>query len=203
MATFVITNLASEKIHLGDFYKTLDVGEVLTLTGRDPSEVSGLLAVQREVSAGNISFSMTPTAEELASGLMVPPNAIGGDDFQEVAAADLLSGLALIRIDCPVGGGGADDVVGYAVNTLPYKFRLIDVWAKISTGVAGTWELRDEPAGAGSVLATMDSTTAAERVAATEQATTVATPGATKGLFVYRSDSTAVGEVLALIRRES
>jgi len=202
MAKFTIVNLTSDAIHLGDFYYTLPGGATLELENRSPSEVPGLRVVQEQLALGNISFSIEYTADELASGLMAPPNSITGDDFQEVAAAALLSGVALLRINCPVGGGGADDVVAYALDNLPYKFRVVDAWAKISTAVAGTWELRDEAAGAGNVLATMDSTSLG-RADASDNASAVATPAVTKGLFVYRSDSTAVGEVFVLIRRES
>jgi len=204
MATFSITNISSDEVHLGDFYLTIAAGETKTLSNRSVDEVSGLSSVQREVADGNITFTVTPTADELASGLMAPPNSISGDDFQEVAAAAPLSGVAEIRSEFAAGGGGSpDDVALYAANALPYKFRVLDAHVKVSTAVGGsTLLLRDEAAGAGTLLASM-SGAATGRSEMSDNLTAVATPGATKGLFLRRSDNGVAGEVIITIRRES
>lgn len=204
MATFTITNISSSEVRLGDFYLTIAAGATKTLQNRTVDEVPGLVSVQREVAAGNITFTVTPSAAELASGLLSPPNSISGDDFQQVAAADLLSGVAVIRQSFVAGGGGApDDVAIYALNALPYKFRVLDAHAKIATAVGGSsLQLRDEAAGAGNLLATMSSA-AVGRQDMSDNLTAVATPGATKGLFLRRSDDGAAGEVIITIRRES
>jgi len=204
MATFTITNLSSGDVNLGDFYYTLAVGETLTLDNRSASEISGLAAVQRELVAGNITFQVTYSADELGSGLMTPPNTIGGDDVQEVAAADLLAlPTSIYSIIAAGGGGAADDVTLYAINTLPFKMRVMQAWMEVTTAVgASTAVLRDEAAGAGTVYATFDSATTGLKPTTTVTGLLL-TPGATKGLFVRRSDSGVAGNVFVLVRRES
>lgn len=204
MATFTIVNLSSDPIPMGDFYfRDLAVGETLVLTDRSASEVSSLRVVQEELAAGNISFSVAYTAAELASGLMSPPNSIGGDDFQEVAAATPMAPVSTFYKAFVAGGGGPDDVVIFAANNLPFKFRVLDAHVKVSAPIGGaTLLLRDEAAGAGNLLASM-SGAAAGRDEMSDNTTAVATPGATKGLFLRRSDNGVAGEVIVTVRRES
>jgi hypothetical protein len=204
MATFTITNVSSGEVHLGDFYYTMDAGEVLTLTNRSPSEVPGLASVQAALAAGDITFSIAYTADELDSGLMTAPNTVGGDDTQEVAAADLLALPTSIYNEVAAGGGGApDDVTLYALDAVPFKFRVLQAWFDVTTAVgASTCELNDEAAAAGTTLATF-STGAAGLVPTTSDIGAVLTPSATKGLFLRRSDSGVAGNLIVLVRRES
>jgi hypothetical protein len=206
MAQIVITNIHTEAVHLGDFYKTLAVGETITLENRDPNELSGMPTVQTALAAAQISLVITPSADELASGLLTPKNAVEAQDFQAVAAADPAAPIQVIYKAFAAGTPGTpDDVVIYAANALPYKMRVLDVIGFVATNIAAeTVKVNDEAAGAGTDAATLDYGAATGRVVdAAVTATTVYTPGATKGLFLRRSDQGVAGEVLILVRRES
>lgn len=206
MATFTITNLTSEDIYLGDFYAWCRVGTPMVLENRSADEVSGLRVTQEQLAAGNISFVITSTAAELASGLLAPSNTVEARDFQQVAAADVAAPVQVLFKAFAAGvGGSPDDVVVYAAGELPYKMRILDVIGFVDTTVvAATVDVQDEAAGAGTTAATLDFATATGRVTNdTFTGTTVYDTGATKGLFLRRSDDGVAGEVLIYVRRES
>lgn len=204
MATFTITNLTSNEVHLGDFYKTLAGNEVLVLEDRSPNEVPDLKSVIAKLAAGSISFSVDYTAEEISTGMMSPPNAVEAQDFQQVAAADVASPIICFRKEMVAGGGGApDDVEIFAAGALPYTMRVLDVIGLIDTAVvASTLSIRDEAAGAGTESAALDSGSAGRVVDPNKTVSAVYTPGATKGLFIRRSDNGVAGEVQVYVRRE-
>jgi hypothetical protein len=202
MATLLITNLSSGVVNLGDFYTSLAVGASISVDRR-PGEIPLLSALMASLSAGDVSMSVTYTADEIASGLQSPDKAVEARDMAPgVAGGDGLDPGILMKFDVPVGGGGADEVTLIAAGALPYPFQVCDVWANISTAAAGSWVLGDEAGGAGTDIATLDSTTTGVRVPSTAPLTSIAVAlGAAKGLFLARSDSTAVGEVFALVKR--
>jgi len=206
MATFTITNLTSADIYIGDFYATCRVGTPLVLTNRSVDEVPGLRVTQEQLALGNISFSITPTTDEEASGLMAPTNSVQAQDFQRVAAGDAAAPVQVFFKAFAAGAGGApDDVTIFAANALPYKMRILDVIGFVSVNIAThTVDVQDEAAGAGTAAASLDYGAATGRVVdTTVTGTTVYDVGATKGLFLYRSDSGVAGEVLIYARRES
>lgn len=200
-----ITNLTSSPVYIGDIYTSVPVGSPLTIE-RSASDLSGMAALQKAIADGDVSIVVTPTADELASGLLAPPSSIQAQDMAPVAAADVGSGLILLRVPMTAGGGGSpDDITVYALNALPYKFRIVDSWAFISAAVGGaTVTAYDEAAGAGTAgPAISGAATGRAAGAPASDASTVYTPAATKGLFLRRSDDGVAGEAFLLIRRES
>ena len=123
-----------------------------------------------------------------------------------VAATDVASGLVLFHKAFTAGGGGSpDDVTVIAANALPFKFRVVDAWAAIGTGIgASTLNVYTRAAGAGTLLAgPIDSASAQLARMTGPTASVVATPASTEGVFVRRSDDGVAGEVFILVRRES
>lgn len=205
MATLRITNLTSAELLLSDFYANVAAGAYVDIT-RPANRLGELANLQSLIADGSVSLAVTYTADEIASGLLAPPQALQPQDLAPVAAATALGGLALIRVPLAAGGGGSpDDTQVYAVNALPFKFRVVDCWARVVTGVGGsTVAAYTQAAGAGTLLGTMSSAAAAARSPATDvTATAVAVPGATEGLFIRRSDDGVEAEVYLLIRPES
>ena len=204
MAILTVTNLQSvADLYLSDLYATIPAGKSVATT-RAASDLPRMFSLQAAMAAGTASLSVAYSADEIASGLMAPPNAISGDDFAAVASTAVLSGDSLIRKACvSVAGGTADDQVIYVANTLPFKMRVVDAWAFVSAAGAGTWTVNDQAAGAGQVMATLDSTATGRAGDTAPNATLVATPGALIGLFVHRTNKTTAGEVFIRVRRES
>jgi hypothetical protein len=206
MATIVLTNITNpkEKVLIQDLYaKVPDVAPFTLTFSRPMGALSAMPSLQAALDAGQVTMAITPTAAELGSGLLSPPNVVGADDIQAVPAAQVGAPYQSFYVNCPVGGGGADDVTMFAVNTLPYKIRVLDAVCMISTAAAGSWTVRTAAAGAGTALATFSSASTGRVVSTAPTATTVVSPGATVGIFVRRTDSTTVGEVMLLVRRES
>lgn len=213
MATITITHLGvggdladlpESDIYLRDLNVALHFGSPITIT-RPP----GMLAMMEGIAelAGatvpKISFTETLTAAEKASGTAAPSDSIQASDIAAVASTAALSGAILVRKDCPSGGtaGTADDVVIIAAGALPRKLRVIEAWAFVTAdNTANPIVLRDEAAGAGTIVATMTGTA----LGRTETTTLggLLTPGATKGLFVRRDDRHTACVVYALLRPE-
>lgn len=203
MATIDITNVTSLEVHLGSFYKTLAASETISLTGRDPGELSGMPDVQKELAAGNITVTITPTADELASGLLAPQQSVEAQDAAPVAATDVAALEQTFFVDVVATGAGADDVTVYAAGALPYKFRILEAIFYIETSPgASTATLRDEAAGAGNALGAFDQS-ATGKIDSDDVTTPVVTPGASIGLFLRRSNGNSVGKLVVRVRRES
>lgn len=203
MASVVITNVSAGEVHIRDLYKTLAAGEAVTIS-RTAAEITGMAGLQEAAADGTVTIAYTRSADEVASGLDLPP-VVDGGDLAAVASTDKVSDCAVIRIPFTAGAGGsADDVTAYAVNTLPFKFRVLDAWALIATNVvSASVTVRTAAAAGGTLLATL-SGNATGRVSTTAPtATAVATPGASAGLFLRRSDSGLAGEVFLLVRKEA
>lgn len=203
MAALLITNLTNDVVNLGDFYTSLAANASITVN-RAPGEISLLTNLMTALADGDVSMSVTYTADEIASGLQAPSKSVESRDIapNAVALGDGLDPCILVSFDLPVGGGGADELILIAAGALPYKFAVIDVWGKVTTGVAGSWVLGDEAAGGGQTLGTVNSASADPRVPSTvPDGPVTVTPGADIGLFLARSDNTAIGSIYALIKR--
>lgn len=202
MASLLITNLSADVVNLGDFYTSLAVGASITVT-RAPGEINTLTALMASLAAGDVSMSVTYTADEIASGLQAPSKSVEARDMAPgVIGGDGLDPGILLSFDVAVGGGGADELTLIAAGALPYGFFVADVWAKITTAVAGSLVLNDEAAGAGQVIGTLSTAATGPRIPSTApDGPVTVVPGAAKGLFLARSDSAAIGSVYALIKR--
>lgn len=212
MADVTITNLTTSPVYLRDLYTSVPASKSITVS-RAASDLSRMSGLQAAVAAGTVAVSVVLNAVEQASGLAVIPGTVEAQDMAPVAAAAAAAGDIEIRKAFAAGGavGTADDVAIYAVNTLPFKMRVLDAYAIISTASAGANHvitIRDQAAGAGNVAGVIDSA-ATGRYAVSFASNTVAntstvlTPGASVGLFLHREDRDAAGEVVIKVRRES
>ena len=203
MATFVLTNISAEKVHLGDLYKTMKPGEIVTLPKRSVNDLPRWPSLQRELAAGTVTLVVTPTTDEDDSGLLSPPNAVEAGDVREVAPGDVFAVCISLRKAFLTGGGGADDVILIAADAIPYKLRILDVLVLCTTSPgASTVVLRDEIAGAGTAIATLDTGTVGRKVDAAFEGFLLEQTTAAKGLFLRRADNTVEGEAIVLARRE-
>jgi len=205
MATIVVTNIVAVPVLINDLYATVPVGGSVT-TQRSTAQISSMAGLQAAVAAAQVTVAVTLSADEIASGLAVTAGSVQAVDMQPVAATDAVAPTFEIRKSFTAGAAGVvDDIVVYAANALPFKMRVLDVYALVSTaGVAGakTLTVRDEAAGAGTVVATIDDT-ATGRIAPTAfTASTLLTPGTLKGLFIRRDQRDVAGEVVIVARRE-
>jgi hypothetical protein len=202
----VVTNISAVPVPIGDLYTTIPVGGSVT-TKRSASQLASMVSLQKAVEAGTVTVAATEESFETASGLAVAPGTVAAADVQPVAAADAAAATFEIRKSFTAAAAGAqDDVTIYAANALPFKLRILDAYALVATIGTGaaTLTVRDEAAGAGTAVAVMSSA-ATGRISpsAAFTATTVLTPGATKGLFIRRADRDAAGEVVIIARRET
>jgi hypothetical protein len=97
--------------------------------------------------------------------------------------------------------GQADDVTLYAAAA-PFKFRILDVVAKVSAAVAlSTLTLRTATGGGGSALSSdlSSATTGTKR----DDATASATVAAAGSVYLRRSDRAVAGEVIITCVREA
>lgn len=202
MAQLTITNVSQEDVYLGDLYATIKAGESATVE-RSATDLPNMKALQENVADGKLTLAVAYSADEAASGLHLAPAVVEGGDIAPVAGSNPVSGLITIFKSFAAGGGGSpDDVEIFPVNGLPFKFRVVDfvLYVSASPG-ASTVELQDESGGTGSVLASADSGTTGRQTNA-EDTTGVADPGATKGLFLRRSDDGTAGEAVIIARPE-
>lgn len=216
MATIRITNLTAADYWLNDIYTSVPASSFIDVT-RTPAEISSMKGLEAAVAGGTLSAAVTYSADEqaaLASGngplaSLLVPGSLSPAPVAPVAATDILALPITLLKDMASGGapGTADDVTIYAVNTLPYKIRILDVQANIRTAAAAsTLEVRSEAGGLGTLAATVDSGATGTVHAASlgsSNVSVVLTPGALVGLFVRRSDRSVTGEVLITARRES
>lgn len=204
MATIIVTNLDTVPTTVGDLYTTLAVGGSVT-TSRALTDLPRMANLQNLIANGKVSLSVTNTADESASGLASSPNSVGADDFASVSAATVAAPLQTMYVSIASGGGGSPaDSTLFAVNTFPYKVRVMDVVGYVSTAVAAsTVTVRTAAAGGGALLGSLDSATTGRKETTAPVGTTVVTPGGAVGLFVRRSDNGVACEVMLTVRRES
>ena len=82
---------------------------------------------------GNVSLSVTYSADEVQSGLHAPPSTIEAVDVAPVAVATPAAALVTIyKPLAPGGGGSPDDVEIFPAGSLPFKFRILDCIVLVS-----------------------------------------------------------------------
>ncbi len=208
MAVLTIANVSSSDFFLNDVYATIAAGDSIQVT-RSPAEISSMAGLQAAVADGVLTASVAFSADELASGIGLPivSESVSVDSIVPVASTNPIGQEIVIYKALATGGtsGTADDVTIYAVNTLPYKIRILSAEAHISTAVAlSTLNVRSAAAGGGTLAAgPIDSGSTGIAAATGPNATVVLTPGALVGLFVRRSDRSVVGEIVIKARIES
>jgi hypothetical protein len=206
MASLTITNVSASDYWLNDIYATVPAGEAVVVT-RSPAEISSMAGLQAAVADGVLTSSVEFSADELAADLssVVAPASVGAVALNPVAATAVDAPLVTFRKAMTSGGasGTLDDVTIYAVNTLPYKVRILDAMALIGTAGPGSSVLsvRSAAAGGGTLAATIPSDATGVARMSGPNASVVLTPGASVGLFIRR-DRSVVGEVVITARRE-
>lgn len=205
MAQIQLTNLTSNALPLGDLgSKSLAGNETITIT-RPANALPQMASVIAAVAAGTLSVTVTPTAAELASGFLSPPQSVQAEDLAPVAATDAAAVCGKWRLPMTAGTPGtADDVTLFAVNNLPFKVRVLGVTARIATAIpTATVTARTQSGGAGTAFGAIDAGTAGLVHDDGKTATTVLTPGSTVGVYARRSDRGVAGELFIEWRRES
>jgi hypothetical protein len=201
MAQLTITNQTSDPVYIKDLYTSVPVGTPLVVD-RSATDLASMTGLQDAVAAGQVTMSITYSAAE--QPLATAPDVVEAVDAAPVTAGTVEAPPITIRHRFAAGGGGApDDVTIYAVNTFPYKVRMLDVTCYIDAAVgASTVELRTAAGGGGSLLGDFDSATTGRKKDAAQTITPVIVPGAPVGLFVRRSDSGVAGDIVLTCRRE-
>jgi hypothetical protein len=207
MATLTIANVSSSEFFLNDIYVAIAAGENIVVS-RSPAEISSMAGLQAAVADGILTATVAYTPDEIAAGLSSPiaPASVDADAVAPVAATDVDSAPVIFRKAFTSGGssGTLDDVVIFAVNTLPYKVRILDAHALISVAGPGASVLavRSAAGGLGTLAATLPADVLGVSRMDGPNASVVLTPGASVGLFVRRDRST-VGEIVITARREA
>jgi len=208
MASLSITNISASAFFLNDVYVDIAAAQTLVVS-RSPAEISSMAGLQAAVADGILTASIAYTADELASIPLPSPLAPGSVSALTIApvfAVAVASAPIIFRKAFASGGasGTLDDVTIYAVNTLPYKVRILDAMALISTAGPGasTLAVRSAVAGGGTLAATVPADVLGAARMIGPNASVVLTPGALVGLFIRRDRST-VGEIVITARREA
>lgn len=199
MATITVTNLTTSDVYVADLYCTVPASKAIS-TSRAMTDMSRMAGLMSLIAAGTVSISLAMTADEKASGLV----------DAEIASVSNTGGVAdqiVVRTALAAGGGGsADDVTIYALNSLPFKkMRVLDAYAYVSAGASGgrTIKVYTQAAAAGTQVASMGAAANGRQAQDTTiTATSVITSGASVGLFARRSDSAIAGEVILTLRSE-
>lgn len=204
MATIVITNLdTTGPTYLSDFYNTLDTagggGANISRTfTRGAGEIPRLNALMALLGAGKVSVTVTPTAAELASGLLTPPSSVQPADVAQVDATG--TGVPFMG-RAAFTAAGSQNVQIYAPGTEKFpgkKFRITKAWARVATASGGTTlSLRTLTGGAGTLLAQIASAATGvnqENTAVTASAQVDMADGVS-GLFLYKSSAAPGGEI--------
>lgn len=208
MASLSITNISASAFFLNDVYVDIAAAQTLVVS-RSPAEISSMAGLQAAVADGILTASIAYTADELASIPLpspIAPGSVSALAVAPVAAAAIDSAPVIFRKAFASGGasGTLDDVTVYAVNTLPYKVRILDAVALISVAGPGasTLAVRSAAAGGGTLAATVPADVLGAARMIGPNASVVLTPGAIVGLFIRRDRST-VGEIVITARREA
>ena len=219
MATIRITNLTTSPVYLNDIYTTINESSVAAPllpyvdVTRSVAEISSMTGLIDAVAAGTLSATITYSADEQAAFSVTAKQPLASllapGSVPAPVASTAIVGQNITLFKALASGGAtgtADDVTIYAVNTLPYKIRVLSAQVRISVAGAGgsTMNVRTAAAGGGTLLSGPIASDAVGIVNATgPNASVVATPGASVGIFVRRSDRSAVGEIVITARIES
>jgi hypothetical protein len=200
MASVTVTKVSGSAAFYSDIYRQLAVGDSVTID-RPSTDIPAMKSIVDGVGAGELTIAVTYSANELASGLIAPPQSIQAVDMAPVAASAVSAGGVTMRI--AVAAGGAAEVILIAANAFPFKARILDAMFYCSTAVGASTAILRTQAGGGTTIATFDTGTAGRVVDATKTTTTLVTPGALVGLFLTRSAAGVAGEVVLTLRAES
>jgi hypothetical protein len=204
MATITVTNLDTTSVtYLSDFYSTLDKagsgGANISRTFiRGAGEIPLLNALMKLQGAGKVSVVVTPTSDEIASGLLSAPASVQAGD---VAAVDAVNTGVPFTGRLAFTAAGSQNVPIYPPGTEKFpgkKFRITRAWARVATASAGTTlSLRTLTGGAGTLLAQIASAATGvnqENTAVTASAAVDMSDGVS-GLFLYKSSAAPGGEI--------
>ena len=124
MATLTITNNTSEPVLVQELYAFVPASGTL-VTDRTYADVMGMPSFLASVAAGDLSYALTYTAEELAAGV---------DQSQE----------SMLVLGAPDAPGTTDVHAAYnadeADNAFPGPFTNPDVPRTVQVAFAGTWD---------------------------------------------------------------
>lgn len=208
MAQLTITNVSSSPFFLNDIYVDIAAGQAVVVN-RSAAEISSMAGLQAGVADGVLTAVIAYSADELASLPLpspVAPGSVSAAAAAPVAASAIDAAPITFRKAFTSGGasGTLDDVTIYAVNTLPYKIRILDAMALIATAGPGASVLavRSAAAGGGTLAATVPADVLGAARMIGPNASVVLAPGALVGLFIRRDRST-VGEIVITARREA
>ena len=142
MAQIQLTNLTSNALPLGDLgSKSLAGNETITIT-RPANALPQMASVIAAVAAGTLSVTVTPTAAELASGFLSPPQSVQAEDLAPVAATDAAAVCGKWRLPMTAGTPGTAD----PSKAEPLYAGLVDATPEVSEGSPRGWSL-DAPMG--------------------------------------------------------
>jgi hypothetical protein len=196
VATISITNISTDVQPLSDFSTSVGVGKSIS-TSRPASSIGSLTATAKLVAAGKVTISVTPSADEIAAGILTPPQAVQAVDLAPVAANLTIGPAALGRFVIPAG---AADVQLIAAGAIPFKMRIYRAKSTSMAGGAGgsTVQLRTRSGGAGTLLATL-----AGDAVGDVYPDVLLTPAALDGLFARLSDTASNGVIYIEVRPET
>lgn len=203
----VVTSLltGSQVEYIREFNRSIKAGDVITTSQFIPADLPSMTGLWALEAANKLTVAITYTAAEKKN--IIPPDSLQTQDMMPVLAADLDSLTGTIRKPLVAGmAGAADDVTIYAVNTLPFKMRIIDAWIYVAAGDAmgRKVDVRSAAMGGGTLAASVDAALGGRQgMLAAFLATVVLTPGAMVGLFARRSHDAIAGELYLRYRRES
>jgi hypothetical protein len=214
MATIVISNLSSSPVFLREFYanlgpagqKNVKVGPTDTLTTVKPAGTLGNMdGLMQLLAAGTVSVSVTPDAGEAGSALLVPPQSVGQEDLVKTAdttASNTFSSAVPFIIKVPLVAADTSETV-YAADALPYKMRVIDAVAFLSTAGSGSIAVNSKADGSGTALAAPITCAAGlVRPSSSSWTASVVTPLTTGSGFFVTKPAATVGELWITVRKE-
>lgn len=196
----VVSNVSASPVWVSDLHCSIAAGGSITTT-RYLTDLSRMVALQGFLEAGTLTMATTPSAAELAANVGM----LGLGTAGAVPSTQLNTQEFTLRYAFAAGGGGsADDKTIFAVNAVPYKFRVMNMYAVVATAVsAKLLQLRTALTGGGTLLAECSGGTAGyEAGTSTVTASQVVTPGSAVGLILHRTDSGIAGEVFVKGRLE-
>ncbi len=205
MANLTITKVAQnagpDPIFYPDLYTQLKVGDSVT-TSRPASAIPAMTSIINGVAIGDLTLAVQYTAQELSTGLMSPPQSLSASDVAPVAPATGPSLPVTMRFAFAAGAPAIVPLI--PANAFPFKARVLSAKALIKTaGAGGSTAILQTQSGGGTTLATFSTAATGTVTDSSVTQTFVVTPGTLVGLFLNRSDSTAVGEILVELRPET